>query len=124
MGSCVPNSLPKTAQARQLRRNQTTAEGLLWSRLRNRGLNGFKFVRQEPVGPYIVDMACRSEKLVIEIDGATHSTDGEVQQDQRRTDFLGQAGYRVLRVTNAEIYENLHGVLETILAALERRDTI
>jgi very-short-patch-repair endonuclease len=117
-------ALTKIGQARQLRRNQTSAEGLLWSRLRNRGLNGFKFVRQEPVGPYIVDMLCRMEMLVIEIDGATHSTDAEMQYDRRRTASLSKAGYRVLRFTNTEVYENLDGVLETILAKLERRDTI
>ncbi|HMN71278.1 MAG TPA: DUF559 domain-containing protein [Rhodoblastus sp.] len=114
----------QTERARDLRANMPSAEARLWSRLRNRGLNGFKFVRQEPVGRYFADLCCREEKLVVEIDGATHSTDGERARDEARQAFLVSRGYRVLRFWNAEIYENLDGVLETILAALERRETL
>lgn len=105
-------------RARKLRREQTEAERRLWQKLRDRRLGGFKFVRQEPIGPYFADFVCRERALVVEIDGATHSTDDELAYDARRTAFLEREGFRVLRATNAEIYENLDGVLETILAAL------
>ena len=80
-------------------------------------------MRQEPVGPYFADFCCREERLIVEVDGATHSTDAERAHDSRREAFLRDLGYRVLRVHNVEVYENLDGSLETILAALENRET-
>ncbi len=62
--------------------------------------------------------------VIVEVDGATHGTDEEVQRDEVRTAFLIRAGYRVIRFTNIEVCENLDGVLETILTALERRSTL
>jgi very-short-patch-repair endonuclease len=112
----------ETRRARELRIDQTSAEAKLWAKVHARRLNGFKFTRQEPVGGYIADFCCRAEKLVVEIDGATHSTDEELARDHRRTAFLTQAGYRVVRFHNAEVFENMDSVLETILAKLERRD--
>ena len=113
-----------TDRARRLRRDATSAERRLWFRLRSRQLNGFKFVRQEAVGPYFVDFVCREERLVIEVDGATHSSEAEISRDATRSAFLMREGYRVLRFNNVEIFENMEGVLETVLAALERRETI
>ncbi|MDE2363164.1 MAG: DUF559 domain-containing protein [Hyphomicrobiales bacterium] len=113
----------ETRRSRSLRAAQPSAESRLWSRLRNRRLAGFKFVRQAPVGPYFADFCCREEKLIVEADGATHSTDAERAHDARRDAFLTREGFRVLRANNVEVYENLDGVLETILAALERRET-
>ncbi len=111
-------------RARELRRTETSAETKLWARLRARRLNGFKFVRQAPIGPYFVDFLCREEKLIVEVDGATHSTLGEIAADARRSTFLADAGYRILRVTNAEVFDQIEAALETILAALERRGTL
>ena len=91
-----------------------------WGRLRNRRLGGAKFVRQEPIGPYFADFACREARLVIEIDGATHSTDEEIAPNSRRTAFLEQKGYRVLRFTNEQVFENIEAVEAAILAALGR----
>jgi len=110
-----------THRARALRRSETPAEERLWSRLRNRRLVGFKFVRQEPVGPFVVDFVCREAMLAIEVDGATHSTDAEVSNDKRREEHLTNLGYRVARFTNDEVYHQLEGVLETILSRLERQ---
>ena len=112
--------IPETRRSRDLRRDRTEAGRKLWSKLRDRGLAGAKFVRQEPVGPYFVDFLCRERRLVIEVDGATHSTDEEIAYDGRRTAFLEQAGFHVVRFTNAEVYENLVGVLETLSHALQR----
>ncbi len=111
-------------RARSLRHDQTTAESRLWNRLRAQRVNGFKFIRQEPIGPYFADFTCRKARLIIEIDGATHSTDEEIAADLRRTAFLEAQGYQVIRFQNAEIFENIEGVLETILARLEGRETL
>ena len=102
--------------ARRLRRDMTNAETILWSRLRRGGLNGQKFRRQHPIGPYIVDFACVQALLVVEVDGATHATPEEIAYDRRRTRFLRKQGWFVYRATNPDIYENLNGVLEGIAA--------
>jgi very-short-patch-repair endonuclease len=104
--------------AKKLRRSLTNAEVILWSRLRKKQLNGYVFRRQHPIGPFIADFACIAEKLIIEIDGATHSTVKEIAHDQRRTAFLEDRGWKVLRVTNPDVYENLEGVLEAIASKL------
>jgi very-short-patch-repair endonuclease len=114
--------LLETRRARSLRADQTDAEAKLWSKLRNRGLNGYKFSRQVAIGPYFVDLCCRDHKFIVEVDGATHSTEAELAADARRTAFLAAEDYRVLRVQNAEVFKNFDGILETILARLEGRD--
>ena len=70
--------LTKTKLARKLRRDSTDAEQKLWNRLRSRALGGFKFVRQEPIGSYVVDFICREQKLVVEVDGGQHATDKQL----------------------------------------------
>jgi very-short-patch-repair endonuclease len=84
-------------QARHLRRDQTPAEIRLWLGLRGRRLQDYKFVRQHAVGPFTVDFLCRKAALVIEVDGATHSGERDIEYDQRRTAYLKSKGYRVLR---------------------------
>ncbi|HKG83809.1 MAG TPA: DUF559 domain-containing protein [Beijerinckiaceae bacterium] len=113
--------IPETRRARGLRQSQTPAEARLWSKLRNRGLAGHKFVRQEPIGPYFADFLCRERALIVEVDGATHSTEEELAQDARRSRFLEEKGYTVLRALNTEVMNELDGVLETIFLALEKR---
>jgi very-short-patch-repair endonuclease len=102
------------AFARRLRKEMTEAEIVLWTFLRERKLNGFKFRRQHPIGPYIADFACLSARLVVEVDGATHATPDELLHDQRRTAFMQGRGWRVLRVTNVDVFENKDGVWVTI----------
>lgn len=104
--------------ARRLRKEMTEAEVVLWTFLRKRKLNAYKFRRQHPIGTYIADFACVSEKLVVEVDGATHSTDEELEHDARRTAFLERNGWRIVRVTNLDVFENLNGVWLTIAARL------
>ena len=108
-------SLDRFKRAQALRRDGTGAEAKLWSRLRNRQLGGCKFVRQEPVGPYIADFVCRERRLVIEVDGGQHA---DSARDRRRDATLGAEGYRTIRVWNNEVMENIEGVLEVILSAL------
>lgn len=105
-------------RARVLRDGQSSAEDVFWTHVRNRQLGGFKFVRQCPIGPYVADFACRDRKLAVEIDGGTHSTASEVNADAVRDARLVEFGYRVLRVRNDEIYDNIDGVLDSFLVEL------
>jgi very-short-patch-repair endonuclease len=107
-------------RARVLRRQLTPPEARLWGRLRDRRLADLKFVRQEPLGPFVADFVCREEKLVVEVDGATHSTDEEIERDRRREAYLRSKGYRVVRIHNGDVYRRLEDVLATIMAAVER----
>ena len=103
-----------------LRSKQSLAEEKLWDGLRSRQLGGFKFVRQMPIDEFFADFACRERKLIVEVDGATHGSDGEVAADARRTEALEGSGFRVFRVTNEDVFRNLDGVLDSILHELER----
>ena len=105
-------------RARQLCRNSTLAEARLWEQLRAKRLDGVKFVRQHPVGPYFADFACRSHRLIVEVDGATHSTEAELEHDGRRTALLQKLGYRVIRITNDEALNGMDEVLTLIREAL------
>ena len=104
-----------TKRAQQLRNNATDAEQVLWWRLRGRQLEGFKFSRQIPVGPFICDFLCRERKLIVELDGGQHAAS---PSDIRRTAYLEQEGYRVIRFWNNDVLGNVEGVLQTILQAL------
>jgi very-short-patch-repair endonuclease len=109
-------NLVKTGRARRLRKQSTDAERKLWNRLRSRAICGFKFVRQEPVGPYVVDFICRDRRLVIEVDGGQHATD---ERDLLRDRWLGERRFRVLRFWNNDVIGNIEGVLEMIANALQ-----
>jgi len=104
-----------TRVARQLRRQPTDAENLLWSRLR-RGQLGRRFTRQFPIGNAVVDFACRSARLVVELDGGQH--DLAAAADAERTRMIEAHGYSVLRYWNSDVMGNLDGVLEDILRQL------
>ncbi len=113
---------PKTlTRARSLRKSETGAERKLWGYLRDRRLGGFKFRRQVPVPPYIVDFLCMSHKLVVEVDGATHGEAHEVRHDEERTVYLATKGLRVHRVWNRDIYASMSDVLEGILLILQEQ---
>ena len=106
-------------KARRLRRELTDAERKLWFELRDRRLHGFKFVRQEPIGPYYVDFIYRDRKLVVEADGGQHA---ESNHDAVRDRFLRDEGYRILRFWNTDVLQNRKGVLLTILDELGQRE--
>ncbi|MFT3988813.1 endonuclease domain-containing protein [Aestuariivirga sp.] len=108
----------KTTFARKLRQAESPAEKRLWEQLRGRRLGGFKFVRRQPLDPFIVDFVCRENGLVIEVDGETHSTAAEVNYDAARTQKLGQLGYRVMRFGNEEVLHGMDEVLTLIHLAL------
>jgi len=101
-----------------LRSGLTEAEAILWSKLQRKQLHGYRFQRQYPIGSFIADFACREARLVIELDGATHSTAEERENDARREAFIVSQGWTVIRFWNSEVYDNLYGVLESILQRL------
>jgi very-short-patch-repair endonuclease len=106
------------ALAKELRKKMPRSEALLWSYIRRRALNGARFRREHPIGPYVADFACVAAKLVVEVDGYTHWTPEQVERDARRSKYLQEHGWRVLRVTSADVYDNLSGVWETIACLL------
>src|SRR6185295_331812 len=108
----------KVRVERRLRRKATDAETTMWFALRDRRLGGFKFVRQEAIGTYVVDFICREKRLIVEVDGGQHA---DSARDRERDANLAAGGYQILRFWNLEVLRNLEGVLTTILANL--RDT-
>jgi len=105
--------------ARRLRRNRTSAERRLWRELRQLKQIGCKFRQQVPIDHFIVDFACLSRRLIVEVVGGTHSTDREIARDARRERYLKEQGFRILRVWNADVRENMEGVMDTIVAVLD-----
>ena len=105
--------------ASNLRRHQTDAEKALWLKLRSKQLAGMKFRRQQAIGPYIVDFVNFDDRLVIEIDGGQHSRHKIRTDDEKRTMWLQQQGYDIIRFWDNEVLQNIDGVLENILVALE-----
>jgi len=92
----------------------TLEEKILWELLRNRHSRGVKIRRQVNIGPYIVDFLCKKQKVVIEIDGGIHDTADQKEHDLNRTNFLEEHGYKVLRIKNEDIHNNLQAALSTI----------
>ena len=98
----------RTGMARRLRRDSTNAELRLWNKLRGRAINGHKFVRQQPIGRYVVDFLCREKRLVIEVDGGQHD---DSERDRMRAQWLCEHNYRILRFWNNDIMSNMDGRL-------------
>jgi very-short-patch-repair endonuclease len=111
-----------TARARSLRRRLSPAEARLWNALRTEPLKPWHFRRQMPLGPYYADFASIGAKLIVEVDGSQHFTDEAIASDARRDASLRTKGYRVLRVTMADVLNRLDGVCAAIRAALSRSD--
>lgn len=109
---------PKCDFARQLRRDMTDAEHVMWRRLRSRELSGWKFRRQHPVGSYIADFICLEAGLVVELDGGQHA---ESRADAVRTGVLEFAGFQVLRFWNNDVLTQTDAVLAVIFDALAAR---
>ena len=99
--------------ARNNRREMTMSETILWNTLRSE-FRGIKFRRQHPIGDYIADFLCLSEKLVIEVDGGYHNEPQQQQEDQWRTEYLQSKGYRLIRFKNEEVDTDVKGVIRKI----------
>jgi len=107
--------------AKEMRRDPTPAELSLWRLVRNRRLTGYKFRRQHPFGPYILDFYCPSARLVIELDGDTHATPEGKQADAERERYLKRRGIEVIRFWNTEIADNPDGVLNLLAETCQTR---
>ena len=104
-------------RARGLRQSESDAEQRLWFHLRGRRLKGWKFRRQHPVPPYIVDFYCEAARLVVELDGSQHTN----ETDEARTRYLESMGLKILRYWDHDVLQQTHAVLESILGAAENR---
>ncbi len=109
--------------AKDHRRSMTHAEVLLWQALRRDAMKGLRFRRQHPIGPYVADFASVPVKIVVEVDGATHGSDAQVAHDRRRTAYLERIGWRVMRFSNWDVYEDLAGVVEAVWRAVSTPST-
>ena len=110
----LPYNKSLKCYSRELRRNMTDAEKLLWSEIRGKQLKGYQFYRQKIIGNYIVDFYCSKSKLVIEIDGSQHYCVEGKEKDRARDDYMASMGIKVLRFSDREIFENLNGIVERI----------
>ncbi len=115
---------PEIQRARDLRRNMSEPEIMLWSRLRRLRDQGFPFRRQHPFRGYYLDFACLSRRLVVEVDGFQHGDDLQADHDLVRDQVLQRHGFKVIRVWAGEVRRNLSSVMETILAALEEASSL
>jgi len=108
-----------TPTRKLLRNNLPLAEQLLWFRIKNNRIKGYKFRRQHSIGKFVVDFYCPKASLAIELDGDSHfESDSTKQLDVKRQEFIESLGIKVIRFSNNEIYQNLDGVLEVISALL------
>ena len=112
-----PNK-PATTRARNLRQSDNDAEWQFWSEVRNRRLNGLKFVRQFPIGPYFADFACRDVRLVVELDGSQHAAS---DYDQTRNKLMMSEGWNVARFWSQDVLQDRRSVLETVVVICEGR---
>ena len=101
--------------ARNLCKNQTDAEGLLWSKLRSHQIEGYKFKRQVPFGDYVLDFYCRKARLAFEIDSGQHADPENISTDEIRTRFLNEKGIKMLRFWNHEVLRSLDDVVDEVL---------
>jgi adenine-specific DNA-methyltransferase len=97
----------------------TPAEIVLWKHLRGRRFDGLNFRRQHPIGPFFADLACHEYRLIIELDGETHL--GEEAKDEKRTRYLNEQGWLVLRFWNTQVYDETEAVLESIYRSCQDR---
>jgi very-short-patch-repair endonuclease len=105
------------ASAKEMRRNLTPPEARLWQALRRRGLDGLKFRRQHPIGPFILDFYCVSAKLAVEVDGAVHTLGDNPARDDSRDLWLERRGITVLRIEARHVRDKLDAVLTEISRA-------
>lgn len=105
------------SRARQLRKNPTDAERLLWQKLRFWQVDGRKFRRQQPLGGYIVDFVCLERRLIVELDGGQHADRNAY--DKKRDDWLRNQGFVILRFWNHDVLNNIDGVVKQILDTLK-----
>lgn len=105
-------------RCRDLRNNQTEEEKILWSKLKNKQIREFKFVRQYSVGPYILDFYCPKIRLAIELDGTQHKEKEAILYDQERNNYLEAVSIKTVRFWNSEVQKDIEGVVSRIIPLL------
>ena len=108
-------------KARELRKNMTESEQILWSRLRSRQILDVQFYRQKPIGPYITDFFAPKGNLVIEVDGSQHREALHSQKDKKRDAYLSRIGLCVLRFNSREVIKDTDSVVEQIYRVMKKR---
>ena len=123
MSAAVAVAMParRTRTARRLRKAMGATEWRVWEQLRARRVDGWKFRRQHPIGPYFVDFCCLEARLVVEVDGPVHDADTRWANDQRRTAWLQSQGYFVRSINVEDIDEDIADVVDSIRADLHDR---
>ena len=114
----LPYNKDLKEHSRDLRRNMTEAEKLLWSRIRKKQVKDYQFYRQRIIGNYIVDFYCPKAGLIVELDGGQHYHPEDLKKDTLRDDYMESLGLKILRFSNNEIFGNLDAVMEKICACL------
>ena len=117
----IPYNPDLKEKARELRKNSTLSEVLLWNKLKASQIEGYRFLRQKPIDLFIVDFYCRKLRLAIEIDGKSHNDIYE--EDQYREQRLESLGIHILRFQNKDVKNNLEGVLEAIKLKIKELET-
>ena len=107
--------------ARELRKNMTRSEKILWERLRRKNIKGVRFRRQQPVKYYVADFYCHEARLVVEVDGPIHQRPERMNHDKNRTAVLNRLGIKVIRFTNSEVRTKIWWVLKVIREETEAR---
>ena len=116
----MPHSVVSERQrnrAKSLRRTMTRSETLLWRYIKAHRVDGLGFRRQVPMRGYVVDFACHSARLIVELDGESHDFESRQRHDEQRDAWFKSQGYTVLRFTNEQVLSNLEGVVEAIRTA-------
>jgi very-short-patch-repair endonuclease len=108
-------------RARQLRKNMTDSESVLWSRVRRKQLMDIQFYRQKSIGKYIVDFFAPRIELVVEVDGSQHMGSNQLQRDQKRNEYIADLGLKVLRFNSNEVLIETDAVVEVILRAINEK---
>ena len=116
----LPYNRTLKPRSRNLRREMTDAEQLLWLRLRRKQLMGVQFFRQKPIGNYVVDFCAPRSKIVVEVDGSRHHEPAAMKADAERDEYLSGLGLNVLRFDNLQVLRETESVLDTIRMAIAK----
>jgi very-short-patch-repair endonuclease len=114
------NKISEKEKRRSLRKNMPKSEVILWSKLKNKQMQGKRFLRQYSVDQYVLDFYCPELKLAIEVDGDSHFVTGAQEYDRDRQEYIESFGIRFLRFTNADVCENIDGVCQVIFNKIEK----
>ena len=107
--------------SRNLRNNSTLSEVLLWNELKARKINGYQFMRQKPIGKYIVDFYCSKLNLAIEVDGDSHGYKNEIVRDQLKDKYLTSLGIHIIRYDDSDVKNNISGVIDNLIDWIDQR---